>query len=35
MAKELGKKIPMKEVQDKLKHHLALLFNARFKDATL
>ena len=35
MAKELGKKIPMKEVQDKLKHHLALLFDARFKDATL
>ena len=35
MAKELGKKISMKEVQDKLKHHLALLFDARFKDATL
>ena len=35
MAKELGKKIPMKEVQDKLKHHLALLFDARLKDATL
>ena len=35
MARELGKKIPMKEVQHKLKHHLALLFDARFKDTIL
>jgi lipoyl(octanoyl) transferase len=35
MAKELGKKIPMKEVQDKLKHHLALLFDASFINTTL
>jgi len=35
MAKELGKKISMKEVQDKLKHHLALLFDASFINTTL
>jgi lipoyl(octanoyl) transferase len=35
MAKELGKKIPVKEVQDKLKHHLALLFDASFINTTL
>ena len=35
MARELGKIIPMKEVQHKLKHHLALLFDARFKDTIL
>ncbi|MDA9630642.1 lipoyl(octanoyl) transferase LipB [Flavobacteriaceae bacterium] len=35
MEKELGKKIPMKEVQDKLKHHLALLFDASFINTTL
>ena len=35
MAKELGKKIPVKEVQDKLKHHFALLFDASFINTTL